>query len=188
MSSDENFEDNCVFVQTLDKDERQKFIPIDRIQVVSKRKQYSDSDDWYVEVRYQNGDEYPTAQVDENDLLRKCSDAKDRIVPAVPGTWCIGYYGEVRRWPIIAWRLRDKWTRPIPIMLDPVSFDPLVENFTILFPDGIVFRTMDEKFWNSLEEWKEDQRKAKPEAAERSVLDRRDEGEQARKSWSANLS
>jgi hypothetical protein len=170
MSSDEHFEDNGAFIQTLDEGERQKFIPIDRIQVVSKRQRYGNSANCYVEVTYQDGEEYRTALIDENVLLRKCTDAKDRLIPAAPGTWCIGYDWKdknlLRRWPIVAWRLRDKWTQPSPVMLDPVSFDPSVENFTILFPDGCVFETEDEKFWGSLDEWKEDQRKTKPEAAE----------------------
>jgi hypothetical protein len=160
MFGDENFEDSNAFVKTIgDKN----FIPINRIQVVSNRQKYGNSDNFYVEVRYQDGDEYPTARVDENELLRKTADAADCITPAAPGTYCV-YYDEekdvLRRWPIIAWRFLDQWTQPRPVMLDAVSFDPLVERFTILLPDGIVFQTENEKWWGSLEEYKAEQRKA----------------------------
>jgi hypothetical protein len=151
---DYHFEDDCTFVQTLDEDE--KFIPIDRIQVVSKSRSYGDGH-YHVTVRYQDGEEYPTAVVDEEILLMKVADAKDQIMPAVAGTYCVRYRPAedvLHRWPVVAWRIGKKYKQPRPIMLDPIWFDPNVTNFIILFPDGIVFRTGDEKWWDNLMEYK----------------------------------
>jgi len=162
MAGDEYFEDNNAFVQNMDENE---FIPIDRIQVVSKSRQSNGN----VKVRYQDGDEYPTAEVEQRELLWKVSERNNRFVPAAPGTWCIEYNKEedlLDRWPIVAWRLGDKWTQPRQIMLDPASFDPTVDNFTILFPDGVVFRTGDESSWDSLDRYKESKRKEAMKAAE----------------------
>jgi hypothetical protein len=96
------------------------------------------------------------------------------IVPAAPGHVLLQYWadtGELRRWPVLAWRMSEDQTKDhygdgklIAICMDTTSAESCGNVLTaVLAPDGVI-STYEGELFDSVEQWQESARKRCKEA------------------------